>query len=207
MFGCLRLIRRTIVLGTVLMLLVSAFAAGVVVTNAHRHDTQKTDAIIVLGAAQYAGRPTPLLRNRLDHARIIYRDGVASRIITVGGKRPGDITTEAESGRRYLMDRGVPADAVVAVARGRNTWTSLQAVAGMATRKGWDSVTIVSDPTHVGRAAAMARRLGLTAYVSGTVGGPGSHITAAQTVRETAGLLWFWAQRWLPGPVRDRWQG
>ena len=207
MFGCLRLIRRGIVLGTLLALVLTAIAAGVVLTNAHRHDTQRTDAIVVLGAAQYAGRPTPLLRNRLDHARVIYRDGVSARIITVGGKRPGDITTEGESGGRYLVSKGVPADAVVAVPRGRNTWTSLQAVTQLAGRKGWQSVTIVSDPTHVGRAAAMARRLGLTAYVSGTVGGPGSHITATQTVRETAGLLWFWAQRWLPGPLRDRWQG
>lgn len=207
MLGCLRLIRRVIVLGTVLALLVTAFAAGVVLTNARRHDTARTDAIVVLGAAQYAGRPTPLLSNRLDHARAVYRDGVARRIITVGGKRDGDIMTEAEAGRRYLRRKGVPGRAVVAVAEGTNTWTSLQAVADLARRRGWTSVTIVSDPTHVGRAAAMARRLGLTARVSGTVGGSGSSITAAQTARETAGLLWFWAQRWLPGPVRDRWQG
>lgn len=207
MLGCLRLIRRGIVLGTVLALLVTAFAAGVVLTNARRHDTARTDAIVVLGAAQYAGRPTPLLSNRLDHARAVYRDGVARRIITVGGKRDGDIMTEAEAGRRYLRRKGVPGRAVVAVAEGTNTWTSLQAVADLARRRGWTSVTIVSDPTHVGRAAAMARRLGLTARVSGTVGGSGSSITAAQTARETAGLLWFWAQRWLPGPVRDRWQG
>lgn len=207
MLGCLRLIRRGIVLGTVLALLVTAFAAGVVLTNARRHDTARTDAIVVLGAAQYAGRPTPLLSNRLDHARAVYRDGVARRIITVGGKRDGDIMTEAEAGRRYLRRKGVPGRAVVAVGEGTNTWTSLQAVADLARRRGWTSVTIVSDPTHVGRAAAMARRLGLTARVSGTVGGSGSSITAAQTARETAGLLWFWAQRWLPGPVRDRWQG
>lgn len=207
MLGCLRLIRRVIVLGTVLALLVTGFAAGVVLTNARRHDTARTDAIVVLGAAQYAGRPTPLLSNRLDHARAVYRDGVARRIITVGGKRDGDIMTEAEAGRRYLRRKGVPGRAVVAVGEGTNTWTSLQAVADLARRRGWTSVTIVSDPTHVGRAAAMARRLGLTARVSGTVGGSGSSITAAQTARETAGLLWFWAQRWLPGPVRDRWQG
>ncbi len=207
MFGCLRLIRRVIVLLTLVALALTVAAAAVVLTYAHRHDIRRTDAIVVLGAAQYAGKPTPLLRNRLDHARVLYRDGISGRIITVGGKRPGDITTEGESGRRYLRSKGIPADAAVAVPQGRNTWTSVQAVASLAARKGWQSVTIVSDPTHVGRAAAMARRLGLTASVSGTIGGPGSHITAAQTARETAGLLWFWAQRWLPAAVRDRWQG
>jgi uncharacterized SAM-binding protein YcdF (DUF218 family) len=206
MFGCLKFIRRLIVFFTVAGIAVIALAAGTVLTNAHRHDDTSTDAIVVLGAAQYAGKPTPLLRNRLDHARVIFDKGVSSHIITVGGKRAGDRMTEAEAGKRYLHKHGIAASHVIAAKSGSNTWTSMQAVTKVCQQRQWKSVTIVSDPTHVGRAAAMARRLGLIAQVSPTVGGSGSRITAAHVVRESFGLLWFWTQRLLPTPLRDRWQ-
>jgi len=205
MFGCLRLIRRTVTLITLAVLAFAAVAAGTVLVHAHRHDTGRTDAIVVLGAAQYAGRPTPLLANRLDHARLVLRDGIAPRILTVGGKRPGDAMTEAQAGVRYLRGRGVRASRLVAVPTGSDTWTSVEAVAEVCKKRGWSSVTIVSDPAHVARAAAMARRLGLRAQVSPTVGGSGTKVTAAYVGRESAALMWFWMSRWMPDPIRRRW--
>lgn len=205
MFGCLRLIRRAVTLLTLAFVAFAAVAVGTVLVTSHRHDTASTDAIVVLGAAQYAGRPTPLLANRLDHARLVLRQGVAPRIITVGGKRPGDSVTEAQAGVRYLRGRGVRAGRLVAVPTGSDTWTSVQAVAAVCQQRGWASVTIVSDPAHVARAAAMARRLGLRAQVSPTVGGSGTKVTAAYVARESAALMWFWASRWIPEPIRSRW--
>ena len=205
MFGCLRLIRRAVTLITVVILAFTALAAGTVVLNSRKHDTGHTDAIVVLGAAQYAGRPTPLLANRLDHARLVLRQGVAPRIITVGGKRPGDTVTEAQAGVRYLRSRGISAGRLIAVPAGSDTWTSVEAVAAVCKKRGWSSVTIVSDPAHVARAAAMARRLGLRAQVSPTVGGSGTKVTAAYVARESVALMWFWVWRWMPEPVRSRW--
>lgn len=204
MFGCLRFIRRAIVACTIMTVVVAGIAVSNVMLTAHHEDVKRSDAIVVLGAAQYAGRPTQLLANRLDHARSLLRRGVAPRIITVGGKRPGDVTTEAQAGVRYLNARGVSRSALVPVPQGTDTWTSMQAVATRCQQRGWSTITIVSDPAHLARAAAMARRLGLTARVSGTVGGSGSKVTAAYVARESAGLLWFWAQRWLPAGVRSR---
>ncbi|NBO46177.1 MAG: YdcF family protein [Actinobacteria bacterium] len=204
MFGCLRIIRRAIVVFTLIGIAIAGIAVSHVMVTAHREDAQRTDAIVVLGAAQYAGRPTALLANRLDHARVLLRRGISQRIITVGGKRPGDVTTEAQAGVRYLRKRGVNRAALVPVPVGSDTWTSMQAVAQRCKMRGWSSITIVSDPAHLARAAAMAHRLGLTARVSGTVGGSGSKVTAAYVARESAGLMWFWAQRWLPDGVRSR---
>lgn len=205
MFGCLRLIRRMVTAVTIAVLICATVAVGSVLYTAHRHDEEHSDAIVVLGAAQYGGRPTPLLANRLEHARVSLGDGLADHIITVGGKRPGDAMTEAHAGVRYLRARGVSAAQLVAVPTGSDTWTSLTAVGRVCATRRWQSITIVSDPAHVARAAAMARRLGLIAYVSPTIGGSGSKLTAAYVARESAGLMWFWALRWMPEWVRTRW--
>lgn len=204
MFGCLRIIRRAVVVLTVITIAFAGVAVSNVMLTAHREDNDPTDAIVVLGAAQYAGRPTQLLANRLDHARVLLQRGISQHIITVGGKQPGDVTTEAQAGVRYLRNRGVGRAALVPVPVGSDTWTSMQAVVRRCQQRGWSSITIVSDPAHLARAAAMARRLGLTARVSGTVKGSGSKVTAAYVARESVGLMWFWTQNWLPAGVRSR---
>lgn len=173
-------------------------AVGVVVHQARQYDTTPTDAIVVLGASQYWGEPSPVLANRLDHAAQLYRDGVADRIVTVGGGIPGDRTTEAQAGADYLMDRGVPAEAVVVVPRGRDTIGSLKAVARLRDRNSWQSITVVSDRTHLARSAAIADSLGFDAHVSGPASGDGSILTPEYVGRETAGLLRF--------AVYDRWR-
>jgi uncharacterized SAM-binding protein YcdF (DUF218 family) len=157
-------------------------------------DRQPADAVVVLGAAQYDGTPSSIFAARLRHAEALYEDGVAPRIVTTGGGRSGDVTTEAEAGRRYLIDRGVPAADVVAVGEGSDTLSSLQAVAGRAERDGWNTALVVSDPWHSLRARTMARDTGLTAWTSPTRSGPVVQTRETQAryiVRETAALLFY----------------
>lgn len=162
-----------------------------VVRLANTHITTPTDAIVVLGAAQFNGTPTPVFANRLEHARELYDAGVAPTIITVGGKQPGDAYTEAEAGRSYLIDAGVPAESIVAVEAGSDTLTSLEPAAAVMSDLGIRDVTIVSDPTHMARSVAIADRLGLTAHPNGTSIGDGANVTAEYVSRETVGYLYF----------------
>jgi uncharacterized SAM-binding protein YcdF (DUF218 family) len=157
-------------------------------------DRQPVDAVIVLGAAQYDGEPSSIFAYRLRHAEALYEDGLAPRIVTTGGGRTGDVYTEAEAGRRYLIERGVPAEDVIAVAEGSDTLGSLQAVAARAERDGWSSALVVSDPWHSLRARTMARDSGLDAWTSPTRSGPVVQTRETQAryiVRETAALLYY----------------
>src|SRR5829696_8779180 len=139
---------------------------------ARTDDRRAADIVVVLGAAQYDGRPSSILQARLDHARRLYEQGVAPLVVTVGGRRSGDAFTEAEAGRRYLIDAGLPESAVLAVETGGDTLGSLQAVASVARDRGWRSAVIVSDPWHSLRARTMARDAGLVARTSPTRRGP-----------------------------------
>jgi uncharacterized SAM-binding protein YcdF (DUF218 family) len=157
-------------------------------------DRQRVDAVVVLGAAQYNGDPSSIFAARLRHAEALYEAGLAPRIITAGGSRAGDNFTEAEAGRRYLIDRGVPAKAVVAVGEGSDTLGSLHAVAARAAAEGWSSVMLVSDPWHSLRVRAMARDSGLDAWTSPTRSGPVVQTRETQAryiVRETGALLYY----------------
>lgn len=188
-----------LLLGLVVLPLV---AATTVVVSARTDDTTPTDAIVVLGAAQFWGDPSPVLENRLSHAADLYGEGVAPRIITVGGKQPLDITTEAQAGRDWLVENGVPRASVTAVPTGDDTLSSLTAVADKMVAKGWTSATIVTDPAHEARSLAMARALGIDAHGSPTQSGAGSSLTLDYIGRETAGLLYFWfVERWRVEPV------
>ncbi|WP_433288358.1 YdcF family protein [Pseudonocardia sp. CA-142604] len=157
-------------------------------------DRRPVDAVVVLGAAQYDGDPSSIFAARLRHAEELYEDGLAPRIVTTGGGRPGDVYTEAEAGRRYLIDRGVPPQAVIAVGEGSDTLLSLQAVAARAKQDGWQSAEIVSDPWHSLRARTMARDSGLLAWTSPTRTGPVVQTRETQfryIVRETGALLYY----------------
>ena len=129
---------------------------------------ERADVIIVLGAAQYGGRPSPVFQGRLDHAVLLFRQGRAERVMVVGGKAPGDTTTEAQAGRDYLVSHGVPDGSTVAEAVGRTTYESL---VGAATyMRGHDMATafLVSDPWHNARITQMASDLGIEGYASAT---------------------------------------
>lgn len=180
------------VLGTVL------FLAGNVVSSARSYDTAPSDAIVVLGAAQYWGDPSPVLANRLDHAADLYRMGVASTIITVGGGIPGDKITEAQAGADYLKRKGIPESAVVTIAKGSDTIESLEAVAARAQDNSWNRLAIVSDRAHVARSAAVAETLGFQTSVSGPAGGDGSFLSFERVGWEALGIARFhlW-DRWL----------
>ena len=131
-----------------------------------RDHAAPADAIIVLGAAQYSGRPSPVLQARLDQALALYRRGLAPRVILTGGTAPGDRTSEAAVGRSYLRRAGVPATAMLMETEGTTTRTSLSAVAAFAESLAIRRVIVVSDPFHLLRARTIARRLGFDALTS-----------------------------------------
>jgi uncharacterized SAM-binding protein YcdF (DUF218 family) len=130
------------------------------------------DAIVVLGAAQYNGRPSPVLRARLNHALHLYREGHAPRIIVTGGMGRGDTTSEAIVGRQFLVSHGVPSEAVVVQAQGRSTQASMTAVAGWLEQRRLHRVILVSDPFHMFRLRLEAQRTDLEAYTSPTEDSP-----------------------------------
>jgi uncharacterized SAM-binding protein YcdF (DUF218 family) len=121
------------------------------------------DAIVVLGAAQYDGAPSPIFRARLDQAAFLYKEQFSARVIVTGGKRPGDRFTEAESGEHYLEDQGIPEDVVFSEKEGRTTWQSLQGVGKIAADGDIKSLLLVTDPMHSERVKRMANDLGFEA--------------------------------------------
>ena len=174
------------------------FLAFPVWPAARADDRPPADAIVVLGAAQYNGIPTPVFQARLEHAATLYEEGVAPQIITVGGNQPGDLYTEAGSGRAYLTRLGVPPEAILAVETGTNTVGSLEAVAQTVRDQGGDSVVLVSDPTHSYRSRMMAHDVGLQAWTSPTRHGPAVWTRENQImsiIRETGAVLWYQYQR------------
>lgn len=126
------------------------------------------DAVVVLGAAQYDGRPSPQLQSRLDHALRLWQRGAAPVVVVTGGKREGDRFTEAESGRGYLIDAGVSPDSIVVEPTGTSTFDSLQSLRRDSGTGPIEKVVIVSDPYHVLRASLVARELGFDATSSAT---------------------------------------
>lgn len=147
-----------------------SFAAVLVVSRLDQR--YAADAIVVLGAAQYDGRPSPVFAARLDHAVTLHGEGWADLVVVTGGIVPGDRMSEATAGRRYLVDRGIPADEVVVQAEGRTTAGSMEAVAAWLVGQGLDRVILVSDPFHLARLRLEARRLGLAAWTSPTPSSP-----------------------------------
>lgn len=154
------------------LLLAPVVASAVAVwRTAHTDEASRidhADAIIVFGAAQYGGVPSPTFRGRLDHGALLYRGGFGDRILVLGAGQPGDQFTEAEAGAAYLVQAGVPAEAVTASPEGRTTFESLEGAAERMREMGVDSAFLVSDPWHNLRIRRMARDLGIEGYVSAT---------------------------------------
>ncbi|CAN5703303.1 YdcF family protein [soil metagenome] len=142
--------------------------------------TRAVDAIVVLGAAQYDGHPSPQLAARLDHVVDLYADEWAPVVVVTGGKQPGDRFTESEASSRYLTDRGVPPSAIVMEVEGRTTFETLESVAAMLDERGLGRVLLVTDPYHSLRSRLIAQHFGLEAYVSPT---PTSVVQGAHEVR------------------------
>jgi len=127
-------------------------------------EPHEADAIVVLGAAQYNGHPTEVFRARLDRALELYRAGYAPLVVMTGGKMPGDVYTEAETGEAYLLQRGVPQSAIVWENLSRDTWDNLAGADPLLRQHGVHSVLIVSDGFHLLRAELIARHFGYEAY-------------------------------------------
>jgi len=147
------------------------------------------DAIVVMGAAQYDGRPSPQLAARLDHAAELWPQGNAPLVVVTGGNRPGDRFTEAEASASYLEERGVPTGSVLLEGAGTNSYESLRGVADLLSARGLHDVLIVTDPYHALRSKLIAEQVGLTAHVSPT---PTSVVTGAEQLtrelQEAAGV-------------------
>jgi uncharacterized SAM-binding protein YcdF (DUF218 family) len=165
-------VMRLLVVGGIGLIGVGAFATYRIWEEGQRDDQRPADAIVVLGAAQYDGRPSPVFAARLDHAVALYLHGAAPVLIVTGGKREGDRTTEAAVARRFAIENHVPDSAILVEDRGRTTLESLQSVGSIMRRYGLKSAIFVSDRMHMLRVLRIARDQGVVAYGSPTLTSP-----------------------------------
>jgi len=169
------------VTGRALLALLTLWAVAVaaVLLAGNRDSARPAGAIVVLGAAQYAGRPSPVLEARLDHAIRLYRRDIAAVLIVTGGKKAGDISSEAATSARYARQHGVPASAIILESQSHSTTEQMHAVARIARARNIESVVLVSDRFHMLRLLLTAWKLDLRAYGSPTRSSPISLTEAA----------------------------
>jgi uncharacterized SAM-binding protein YcdF (DUF218 family) len=176
----------------VALVLLAAFGAMRVMQVGERDErAHVVDAIVVLGAAQYDGRPSPVLQARLDHAVELYLNGTAPVLLVTGGQAAGDSIAEATVARQYAIRRGVPAGAILSEETGHDTLSSLRNAAVVMRDHGIQRALFVSDRTHMLRVLRIASDLGITAYGSPTRTSPVDLDERARTeavVRELAAL-------------------
>jgi len=163
-----KFIRRLLTVLVALCFGVWLVSAAAVLVWSSRDEARPAEAIVVLGAAQYAGRPSPVLRARLDHALELWDRHLSSLLILTGGTGAGDTTSEAAVGRKYAKKHGGPDSSILEENAGRTTSESMRAVAGMLEVRGLQTALLVSDPFHMLRLRILARRFGFTPYTSPT---------------------------------------
>lgn len=158
----------------VLIVIISyfAFVTYLVAAQSKRDETRQADAAIVLGAAVWAGTPSPVLKARLDHALLLFQNKQVNKIMVTGGIGRGDNMSEAAASAEYLVSMGVPVEAILREEQGRSTYASLQTAATLAREANIRRVLLVSDPFHMLRSLKMAQDLGLEAYASPTLTSP-----------------------------------
>ena len=198
----LSLLAATALLGTGLLV---AYATLRIWQQGMNDEQRPAGAIVVLGAAQFNGTPSPVYAARLDHAVALYLHGTAPFLVVTGGKAEGDRTTEAAAGRAYALARGVPDEDILVEDGGRTTLESLDRVGTILKAHGIKDAVFVSDPTHMLRVLRIAKDLGLTAWGSPT---PTSRIELDgsrkidATVHELGALaLYFFARQAPPGEL------
>lgn len=186
------LMRRSLAVAVALVVLLVGYVGAtfvqVIVYSGHDNRGPK-DAIVVLGTAQYDGRPSPAFARRLNHALELWQQGAAPLVITTGSKLPGDRFTEGFSGFRYLLGQGVPESALLLVSDGVSTWEQLAATARVLDARGLSSVIAVSDPYHSLRLAQIADEVGLSADLSPTAVEPTFRQLARETVAVSLGRV------------------
>ncbi|MGH2754319.1 MAG: YdcF family protein [Actinomycetota bacterium] len=156
----MRLIWKLAIVIVVALLLYPGWLAYQIWHQSRQDELHSAEAIIVLGAAQYDGDPSPVFQARLDQAAYLFNEDLSDTVIVTGGKQEGDRFTEAEAGERYLGTKGVPAENVLGETEGTTTLESMRNVAEMAEANGIESVLLVSDPLHSERIKRMADDLG-----------------------------------------------
>lgn len=166
---------RVITILVAIIIAIPAYALFVTWNSANNQsDRALADVIVIPGAAQLDGTPGPVLQARLEQAVRLFRAGVAPLIITVGSGAPGDRTTEADSGRRWLINNGVPRGAVIALPEGRDTLTQSKTYVKEMRERSIKSVVIATDPFHCQRAMTMARDLDADPFCAPVPDGPNS---------------------------------
>ncbi len=167
------------------------YVGGRVWYTANHTEPVKSDAIIVLGAAQYDGVPSAILEARLLEAKSIFEAELAPRILTVGSRAPGDRTTEAASGFYWLVDHGVGKKYVDSIPYGRDTLASTKSYVSVMKKLNLKSAIIVTDQYHCLRAITMASDLGILATCAPSRTGPASTSSSSlrYLVRETGAYL------------------
>ncbi len=163
---------RIILLGIVASIAIALYATWRIMVQGAQDDARPADAIVVLGAAQYDGRPSPVFRARLDHAVDLFQQGIAPVLIVTGGKQEGDRTTEAATARAYAVSRGVPDASILDEDRARTTLESIHLVKGVLDAADLHTVVFVSDPSHMLRVLRMASDEGITGWGSPTTTSP-----------------------------------
>ena len=189
---------RLTLAGGLAVALVAGFATLRIWQQGDRDEQRPVDAIVVLGAAQYDGSPSPVFEARLDHAVSLWHAGLAKAFVVTGGKLAGDRTTEAAVARAYAVEHGVPEEAIFGEDEGHNTLASLRRVAEMLEERGMRSALFVSDPTHMLRVLRIAGDLGIDAFGSPTPRSPVQQ-DAGRRIRATIHELGALAVYFLSG--------
>jgi uncharacterized SAM-binding protein YcdF (DUF218 family) len=182
--------------------IVGGYATWRIWEQGERDEQRPADAIVVLGAAQYDGRPSPVFMARIEHAIALKQAGVAPLLVVTGGKRDGDRTTEAAAARAQALAAGIPDDEILVEDEGRTTLESLRTVARMLRERGLEHAVFVSDRTHMLRVLRIARDEGLVGYGSPTGTSPtdstlGRRVDA--TVHELGALALYFLTGGQPG--------
>ncbi len=185
------LLRRLVRIVLLLLLAVVVYLAVTAVQvwlTSRQNDPHQAQAIVVMGSAEYNGRPSPDLAARLDEALLLWRAGFASHVVVTGSKMPGDVYTEAGTSARYLEADGVPATDITEVG-GRDSWANLADAAAVLVPAGQKDVLIVTDPFHEDRSMAIATDVGLTPSPTPTQTSPiRGWSTAPYFAKETVGV-------------------
>jgi len=185
-----RVLRHALVLAVLAGVIVYTISLVMVLVVSQQDERRPVDAIVVLGAAQYNGRPSPVLEARLRHAVDLYRRGLASTLIVTGGQAPGDTVSEAVVSRRWAQKEGVPARSIL-VTSGMTTRESMHDVARLMKQRGMREAILVSDPFHMLRLKLLAREMGLRGLTSPTRTSPISRNPGQERrflLRESIGL-------------------
>lgn len=169
-----KFIRRIISFVLLLIIVIPLYVVGSIWYSARNSSPVKSDVILVMGAAQFDGRPSEVLQSRLQESLKVYKAGLAPKIYTVGSGAPGDRTTEAAASRAWLIDNGVKRSNILSIAKGRDTLGSTQSYAEAMKKAKLSSVVIVTDPYHCFRSVKMAKDLGLIASCAPVETGPAS---------------------------------